>query len=105
LEEKATIGKFPIVQKEWNREVKRNINFYNLDVIIATWYRVNSKQATDFRIWATNILKEYIIKGFAMDDNRLKNWKYFEKDYFRELLERVKIKPLWNMINLIKLKK
>jgi len=90
LDEKWTIRKFPIVQKEWSRDVNRNINFYNLDTIIAVWYRVNSKQATQFRIWATNILKEYIIKGFSMDDDRLKNWKYFWKDYFKELLERIK---------------
>ena len=90
LIEEWTIGNFPIVQKEWNREVKRNINFYNLDAILSVWYRVNSKHATDFRIWATKILKEFLIKGFTMDDDRLKNWKYFGKDYFKELLERVK---------------
>ncbi len=64
--------------------------FYNLDAIISVGYRVNSMQATQFRIWATKILKEYIIKGFAMDDDRLKNGRYFGKDYFRELLERVR---------------
>ena len=90
LSEKWTVGDFPIVQKEWNREVKRNLKFYNLDLIIATWYRVNSNKATQFRIWATNILKEYILKGFVMDDDKLKNWKYFWKDYFKELLERIK---------------
>lgn len=90
LKENATIGKFPIVQKEWDREIKRNINFYNLDVIISIWYRVNSNQATQFRIWATNLLKEYVLKGFVMNDDKLKNWKYFWKDYFRELLERIK---------------
>jgi hypothetical protein len=65
-------------------------NYYNLDAIISVGYRVNSKQATLFRIWATTILKEYIIKGFSMDDNRLKNGQYFGKDYFKELLERVR---------------
>jgi len=90
LEEKATIGKFPIVQMEGNREVKREVNFYNLDAILSVGYRVNSSQATQFRIWATKILKEYIIKGFAMDDERLKNGQYFGKDYFREILERVR---------------
>ncbi len=65
-------------------------NFYNLDAIVSVGYRVNSKQATQFRIWATKILKEYIIKGFAMDDERLKNGKYFGKDYFDELLERIR---------------
>ena len=64
--------------------------FYNLDAILSVGYRVNSMQATHFRIWATKILKEYIIKGFAMDDDRLKNGRYFGKDYFRELLERVR---------------
>ncbi|MCX6060658.1 MAG: virulence RhuM family protein [Campylobacterales bacterium] len=64
--------------------------FYNLDAILSVGYRVNSSQATQFRIWATKILKEYIIKGFAMDDERLKNGRYFGKDYFDELLERVR---------------
>jgi len=90
LDENSTIGNFPIVQKEGNREVKREINFYNLDAILSVGYRVNSAQATQFRIWATKVLKEYIIKGFAMDDERLKNGRYFGKDYFDELLERVR---------------
>jgi hypothetical protein len=64
--------------------------FYNLDAVISVGYRVNSSRATQFRIWATRILKEYIIKGFAMDDDRLKNGRYFGRDYFRELLERVR---------------
>lgn len=87
----ATISKMEIVQKEGSREVKRNIDFYNLDMIIAVGYRVNSKQATHFRIWATKILKEYIIKGFAMDDERLKNPNNpFGKDYFEEQLSRIR---------------
>ena len=90
LEVDATIGKFPIVQTEGKREVKREVNVYNLDAILSVGYRVNSSQATQFRIWVTKILKEYIIKGFAMDDDRLKNGQYFGKDYFRELLERVR---------------
>ena len=66
-------------------------NFYNLDAIISVGYRVNSRRATQFRIWATNVLKEYMIKGFAMDDERLKQGgTAFGKDYFRELLERVR---------------
>ena len=64
--------------------------YYNLDAVISVGYRVNSAQATQFRIWATQLIKEYIIKGFAMDDERLKNGRYFGKDYFRELLERVR---------------
>jgi hypothetical protein len=66
------------------------VMYFNLDAIISVGYRVNSAQATRFRIWATNTLKEYIIKGFIMDDERLKNGRYFGKDYFRELLERVR---------------
>src|SRR3989344_3890825 len=66
------------------------VKFYNLDAIISVGYRINSRQATLFRIWATKILKEYILKGFAMDDNRLKNGQHFGKDYFKELLERVR---------------
>lgn len=69
---------------------KYKTKFYNLDAILSVWYRVNSRQATDFRIWATTRLREYVIKGFVMDDDRLKNGKYFWKDYFKELLERVK---------------
>lgn len=64
--------------------------YYNLDAVISVGYRVNSSQATQFRIWATQLLKEYIVKGFAMDDERLKNGRYFGKDYFQELLERVR---------------
>lgn len=90
LDETSTSAKIAQVQKEWERQVKREIIFYNLDIIIAVWYRVNSLQATQFRIWATEKLKDYIIKGFTMDDDRLKNWKYFWKDYFQELLERIR---------------
>jgi len=90
LNENSTVAKNATVQKEGNREVLRDVEFYNLDMIISVGYRVNSSKATQFRIWATKILKEYIIKGFAMDDDRLSNGKYFGKDYFRELLERVR---------------
>jgi len=68
----------------------KEVKYYNLDAILSVGYRVNSLQATQFRIWATKILREYIIKGFAMDDDRMKNGKYFGKDYFKELLERVR---------------
>lgn len=68
----------------------QQVKYYNLDAVISVGYRVNSAQATQFRIWATALIKEYIIKGFAMDDERLKNGRYFGKDYFRELLERVR---------------
>jgi hypothetical protein len=90
LTEKATIRKFRIVQKEGAREVERETDFYNLDMIIAVGYRVNSRQATQFRIWATKVLKEYMIKGFALDDNRLKNGIIPGKSYFDELLERIR---------------
>ncbi|WP_417527131.1 virulence RhuM family protein [Marinomonas shanghaiensis] len=66
------------------------VRYYNLDAVISVGYRVNSTQATQFRIWATQLIKDYIIKGFAMDDERLKNGRFFGKDYFKELLERVR---------------
>ena len=91
LERNSTISKMEIVQKEGNRNVTREVEFYNLDAIISVGYRVNSKKATKFRIWATKVLKEYMIKGFAMDDARLKQGKnLFGNDYFKELLERVR---------------
>lgn len=90
LAELATIRKFRIVQREGNRDVNREIDFYNLDAIIAVGYRVNSHRATQFRIWATATLKEFIIKGFVLDDERLKQGKRFGKDYFDELLERIR---------------
>ena len=88
LQENRTIRKFRIVQTEGNRKVEREVSFYNLDAIIAVGYRVNSKRATQFRIWATGILKEYLIKGFALDDERLKNGQSL--NHFRELLERIR---------------
>ncbi|MGG7665726.1 virulence RhuM family protein [Dyadobacter sp. BHUBP1] len=90
LEEQATIRKIRIVQKEGNRDVAREVDFYNLDAAIAVGYRVNSFQATQFRIWATRTLKEFIIKGFVLDDERLKQGKRFGKDYFDELLDRIR---------------
>lgn len=90
LDEMATTRKIRVVQKEGNREVNRELDFYNLDAIIAVGYRVNSKQATQFRIWATQTLKEYITKGFVLDDERLKQGKNFGKDHFDELLARIR---------------
>ena len=90
LKKEATISILEIVQLEGKRNVKRNVEFYNLDAIIAVGYRVNSKQATQFRIWATNTLKEFIIKGFVLNDEMLKNGKPFGKDYFKELLQRIR---------------
>ncbi|MBU1218783.1 virulence RhuM family protein [Myxococcota bacterium] len=90
LSKDATVSILETVQQEGSRQVKRKLEFYNLDAIISVGYRVNSSRATQFRIWATQLLKEYITKGFAMDDERLKNGRYFGRDYFRELLERVR---------------
>jgi hypothetical protein len=91
LSRDATVKEILTVQQEGNREVSRNIEYYNLDAIISVGYRVNSAQATKFRIWATKTLKEYLIKGFALDDERLKQGgTLFGKDYFDELLERIR---------------
>ena len=90
LNKESTIRKFRIVQKEGSRQVSREIDFYNLDAIIAVGYRVNSIEATRFRIWSTKTLREFIIKGFVLDDERLKQGKNFGKDYFEELLERIR---------------
>lgn len=91
LLKEVTCSKMEQVQKEGERLVKRNVEFYNLDAIISVGYRVNSQKATKFRIWATGILKEYIQKGFVLDDERLKQGNTaFGKDYFRELLERIR---------------
>ena len=91
LQKESTVSILEIVRQEGKRQVKRNVEFYNLDAIISVGYRVNSKRATKFRIWATERLKEYIIKGFAMDDERLKNpTRIFGEDYFDEVLERIR---------------
>ena len=90
LSEKSTIRKIRIVQREGTREVSREVDFYNLDAIIAVGYRVSSFEATQFRIWATGVLKDFLIKGFAMDDERLKQGSRFGQDYFRELLDRIR---------------
>jgi hypothetical protein len=90
LIEMATIRKNRIVQTEGVRTVAREVDFYNLDAIIAVGYRVNSREATQFRIWATQVLREYLIKGFVLNDERLKQGKRLGKDYFDELLERIR---------------
>ena len=90
LNKESTCAKIAQVQMEGSRKVTRNIEYYNLDAILSVGYRVNSSKATQFRIWATQTLREYIIKGFAMDDERLKNGQFFGKDYFKELLERIR---------------
>lgn len=90
LQREATVSILETVRQEGARQVARKLEYFNLDAVISVGYRVNSAQATQFRIWATQLIKEYIIKGFAMDDERLKNGRFFGQDYFRELLERVR---------------
>lgn len=90
LDKNLTTEKISVVRKEGNRNVKRELEFYNLDAIIAVGYRVNSKKATKFRIWATNILKDYMIKGFVIDVENMKNGPKFGKDYYDELLQTIK---------------
>ena len=91
LDEKSTFRNFRIVQKEGNREVERNVKFYSLQIIIAVGFRVNSTKATEFRNWAINILKNYTIKGYALDNVRLANGAYLTKDYYDELLEEIRL--------------
>lgn len=88
LDQKATIKEYLIVRKEGSREVQRNVSFYNLDAIISVGYRVKSHRGTQFRIWATQRLREYVVKGFTLDDERLK--KAGEGNYFEELLARIR---------------
>lgn len=88
LPNEATVANFATVQVEGNREVVRNIDYYNLDVIISVGYRVKSQQGTQFRIWATQRLKEYIIKGFTLNDERFKTGSSY--NYFKELLDRIR---------------
>ena len=90
LEKNSTVSILETVQNEGGRKIKRDIELYNLDAIIAVGYRVNSKEATRFRKWATQTLKEYIIKGFVINDDLMKNGRAFGKDYFDELLEKIK---------------
>ncbi|MCB0082566.1 MAG: virulence RhuM family protein [Caldilineaceae bacterium] len=90
LQREATVKEILTVQQEGAREVSRKLDYYDLDVIISVGYRVNSRQATQFRIWATQTLREFIIKGFVLDDVRLKQGQRFGKDYFDELLERIR---------------
>lgn len=88
LSPEATVANFATVQAEGNREVARNIDYYNLDIIISVGYRVKSQQGTQFRIWATQRLREYIIKGFALNDDRFKTGSSY--NYFKELLDRIR---------------
>ena len=90
LDKNSTTEKISVVRKEGNRNVNRELEFYNLDAIIAVGYRINSKKATKFRIWSTKILKDYMIKGFVIDTEKMKNGPKFGKDYYDELLQTIK---------------
>ncbi|MBF0495383.1 MAG: virulence RhuM family protein, partial [Deltaproteobacteria bacterium] len=90
LTQAATVSKMETVQTEGERRIAREVEFYNLDAVIAVGYRVNSVKATHFRIWATNTLREFVIKGFVINDQMLKNGRAFGKDYFDELLEKIR---------------
>jgi hypothetical protein len=90
LERNSTVKKYLTVQKEGNRDIKREIEYYNLEVIIAVGYRVRSHRGTQFRRWATERLREYLVKGFTMDDERLKEGRGLGDDYFDELLDRIR---------------
>ena len=90
LDKDSTCAKFAQVQTEGNRQVTRDVEFYNLDAIIAVGYRVNSKKATRFRQWSTRTLREFVQKGFVLNDDMLKNGRAFGRDYFDELLERIR---------------
>jgi hypothetical protein len=90
LVREATIRKFRIVQTEGNRDVSRNVEFYNLDAIISVGYRVNSVRATQFRQWATQVLKEFAIKGYVLDKKRMENGSFLGEDYFERLLEEIR---------------
>lgn len=90
LDKNSTYSKMELVQKEGTRNVKRNIEFYNLDAIISVGYRVNSLRATQFRRWATNVLKTFTIQGYVLDKERMKNGSFIDKDYFEKLLEEIR---------------
>ncbi|MBN2683094.1 MAG: virulence RhuM family protein [Bacteroidales bacterium] len=89
-DENSTVRKFRIVQAEGKRNVERNVDFYNLNVIIATGYRVNSERALQFRQWATNVLKDFAIRGYVLDKERLKNGTFFNEEYFNNLLAEIR---------------
>lgn len=90
LDKDSTYSKMELVQKEGHRSVKRNVEFYNLDAIISVGYRVNSLRATQFRRWATNILKTFTIQGYVLDKERMKNGSFIDEDYFEKLLEEIR---------------
>ena len=90
LEKDSTYSKMELVQKEGNRNVKRNVEFYNLDAIISVGYRVNSVRATQFRRWATGILRTFTIQGYVLDKERMKNGSFINQDYFEKLLAEIR---------------
>jgi len=90
IQESGTVRKFRIVQQEGKRQVNRDIDFYNLDAIISVGYRVNSIRATQFRQWATQVLREYAIKGYVLDKKRMENGAFLDEDYFEHLLEEIR---------------
>lgn len=90
LDKDSTYSKMELVQKEGSRNVKRNVEFYSLDAIISVGYRVNSRRATQFRRWATQVLKKYTIEGYALDRKRMENGIFLNKDYFEKLLEEIR---------------
>ena len=90
LDSKLTTEEFSVVQKEGNREVKRNVKYYNLDAVISVGYRVNSDRAIQFRRWATNVLKQFAKKGYIIDKKRMENGTFFDEDYFEELLAEIR---------------
>jgi len=90
LDRSRTVKEHLTVQREGDREVSRRLDYYSLDAVIAVGYRVNSYEATQFRIWATDTLKEFVVKGFVLDDERLKQGEQFGADYFEELLQRIR---------------
>ena len=90
MDENSTSKKFLLVQNEGNREVKRNVQYYNLDMVISIGYRVNSDKAIQFRRWATNILKEFSKKGYIIDKRRMENGSFFDEDYYDSLLAEIR---------------
>jgi len=90
IDPEATIRKFRIVQQEGSRQVTREVDFYNLDAIISVGYRVNSIRATQFRQWATQVLREFAIKGYVLDKKRLENGSFLDEDYYERLLEEIR---------------
>lgn len=90
LDKESTYSKMELVQLEGSRNVKRNLEYYNLDAIISVGYRVNSVRATQFRRWATNVLKKFTIQGYVLDKERMKNGSFINEDYFEKLLEEIR---------------